>query len=76
VLLHQLSIPHLKSRSKKMKKTWNTPQLTAYGSVEQITEQVTVNKTPGSGDSITITVNQVPVATITGPGSLESVTVE
>lgn len=59
------------------KKIWNTPTLTTYGSVEQLTEQTTtINKVPGSGDTIVLTVNGNPIATTTGAGSLESVTVE
>jgi len=64
-------------RSNKMtKKTWNTPTLTTYGAVEQLTEQVTVAKVPGSGDTITITVVGVgDVATVVGAGSIDSVTI-
>ena len=58
------------------KQTWTTPKLTIYGSVEQITEQVTVNKTPGSGDTITIQINGNPVTVVDSVGSLESVTVD
>lgn len=59
------------------KKSWNTPTLTAYGSVEQLTEQVNVSKVPGSGDTITITVVGIgEVATVAGAGSIESVTID
>lgn len=57
------------------KKIWDTPTLTAYGSVEQLTEQTTtINKTPGSGDTIVLTVNGDPVATIDGAGDVASLT--
>ncbi|MEL6578468.1 MAG: VCBS domain-containing protein [Cyanobacteria bacterium J06621_12] len=58
------------------KKSWNTPTLTAYGSVEQLTEQVTVSKVPGSGDTITITVAGIgDVATVVGAGDINTVTI-
>lgn len=58
------------------KKIWNTPTLTAYGSVEQLTEQVTVNKVPGSGDTITITVAGIgEVATVNGGGDIDNITI-
>jgi hypothetical protein len=41
------------------KKQWSTPQLTNYGSVEKITEQINVQKETGTGDSITLTINGV-----------------
>ncbi|MGB3757357.1 MAG: hypothetical protein WBA07_13435 [Rivularia sp. (in: cyanobacteria)] len=36
---------------------WTKPELTAYGSVETITEQIQATKTAGSGDSIQVIVN-------------------
>lgn len=58
------------------KKPWNSPTLTTYGSVEQLTEQVTVGKVPGSGDTITITVAGIgEVATVVGAGDIDSISV-
>lgn len=40
------------------KKLWSTPQISLYGSVEDITEQRvgTVTKNGGAGDTITVTI--------------------
>ena len=57
------------------KKIWDTPTLTAYGSIEQLTEQTTtINKVPGSGDTIVLNVNGQTVATVTGAGDVASLT--
>ena len=57
------------------KKIWNPPAFKAYGSVEQLTEQTTtINKVPGSGDTIVLNVNGETVATINGAGDVASLT--
>lgn len=56
------------------KKIWNTPTLTTYGSVEQLTEQINVNKIPGSGDTIAITVVGIGQVSVTNnTGNIDSI---
>ena len=43
----------------QVQKLWAKPELTVYGSVENITEQIIAGKTSGSGDSIQVTVEGV-----------------
>lgn len=42
-----------------MKKVWNAPSLTVHGSVEAITEKVTVAKKLGSGDDLATIIETV-----------------
>lgn len=42
-----------------MKKAWNAPALTVHGSVEAITEKVTVAKQLGSGDDLASVIQTV-----------------
>ena len=52
----------------QVQKLWAKPELTVYGSVENITEQIIAGKTTGTGDSIQVVVpGQAPV-TIGIPG--------
>jgi hypothetical protein len=36
------------------KKTWSTPAVTVYGNVEQLTQQPSKNKQPGSTDDFMV----------------------
>ncbi|MGB3757358.1 MAG: hypothetical protein WBA07_13440 [Rivularia sp. (in: cyanobacteria)] len=47
---------------------WTKPELTVYGSVEQITEQIQAGKTNGTGDSIQVVVPGQPTVTVGIPG--------
>lgn len=49
-------------RTKPSKKAWTTPQVTVYGTVEDLTRQ-TKNKTFGAGDDVLVN-NQAILANI------------
>ncbi|NJN13541.1 MAG: hypothetical protein HC815_38835 [Richelia sp. RM1_1_1] len=52
----------------QVEKQWTKPELTVYGSVEKITEQINTTKQAGSGDSIQVTVPGQGTVTIGIPG--------
>jgi hypothetical protein len=58
------------------KQTWSQPQLQAYGNAASITQQVTINKVSGSGDTVNLIVPGVGTVTVSDPqgGSIISCT--
>lgn len=57
----------------QVRNEWTKPELVVYGSVEEITEQININKNLGTKDNINL--NDVTIAqgdggrgTVTGPG--------
>lgn len=49
---------------------WTKPELTAYGSVEKITEQLQATKNAGTGDSIRVTIPGQGSTVVGIPGAM------
>jgi hypothetical protein len=59
------------------KQTWQSPELTNYGSAATLTKQFGVNKSAGSSDVVNFAVPGIGViGTVTVPGTLQGITVD
>jgi hypothetical protein len=49
-------------------KIWAKPELISYGSVQDLTLQISTSKTTGSGDTLTVSVPGQPPVVVNIPG--------